>query len=48
MEETKTFRVVLASPSDVQMERDQLPSVIEDINQNLRAARFALKLRMEL
>lgn len=33
----RTLRVVLASPGDVQPERDILPSVIEELNRNLGA-----------
>ncbi len=33
----RTLRVVLASPSDVQAERDVLPSVVEELNRNMGA-----------
>lgn len=35
----RTFRIVVASPSDVQPERDALPSVIEEINRGVAADR---------
>lgn len=39
MEQKHTLRIVVASPGDVQAERDTLPAVIEELNRGIAAAR---------
>jgi hypothetical protein len=38
MEPVHGLRIVVASPSNVQAERDALPAVLEEINRNIAAA----------
>ena len=45
MEPVNLFRIVVASPSDVQAERDALPAVLEELNRGLAATQ---NLRLEL
>jgi len=42
-----TRRVVVASPTDVQPERDALPAIIEDINHDLQVARTSISLELD-
>ena len=45
MEPVNLFRIVVASPGDVQAERDALPAVLEELNRGLAATQT---LRLEL
>jgi hypothetical protein len=45
MEPVNLFRIVVASPSDVQAERNALPVVLEELNRGIAATQ---KLRLEL
>jgi hypothetical protein len=45
MTQTQIVRIVVASPSDVQAERDLLPEVIEELNRGIAGER---ELRLEL
>ena len=45
MREARTLRIVVASPSDVQAERDLLPGIIDELNRGIAADRG---LRLEL
>lgn len=38
-EQTRVLRVIVASPGDVQSERDELPSVIDEVNRSVAADR---------
>jgi small GTP-binding protein len=42
--ERRTLRLVVASPSDVQAERDVLPSVVEEVNRYIAARELSLEL----
>jgi len=45
MREVRILRIVLASPGDVQAERELLPGIIEELNRDIAADRG---LRLEL
>ncbi len=45
MEPVHVFRIVVASPGDVQAERDALPAVLEELNRGIAATQ---RLRLEL
>jgi hypothetical protein len=45
MESINLCRIVVASPGDVQAERDALPAVLEELNRGIAAAQV---LRLEL
>jgi formylglycine-generating enzyme required for sulfatase activity len=45
MEQVHVLRIVVASPGDVQAERDALPAVLEDLNRGIAAA-YGLRLEL--
>ena len=45
MESVHVLRIIVASPGDVQAERDALPAVLEELNRGIAAAHG---LRLEL
>src|SRR5919204_6227344 len=45
MQDVKILRVVVASPGDVQAERDALPAILDELNRGIAAER---NLRLEL
>ena len=45
MEQVHVLRIVVASPGDVQPERDALPAVLEDLNRGIAAA-YGLRLEL--
>ena len=45
MEQVHVLRIIVASPSDVQAERDSLPVVLEELNRSI-AADHGLRLEL--